>query len=160
MLFWCFAAVKIKVAFFSRRLPCTSLRSWQNPSPVRRPSGLTQRLNWTFFACSGGKVYVTWFVKLDPTWHFLLVTAIYQVNFVYQFDLHTCKLCVPIWFTKCESVTGKIQNVNQLPDFLEFVFLLTAFFACKFFQLSPRKFCTLFLPHTFTLYNRFLCISM
>ena len=54
------------------------------------------------------------------------------------------------------------QNMSeayQLPDFLEFVFLLTAFFACKFSQLSPRKFYTLFLPHTFKLYNRFLCIS-
>ena len=49
-----------------------------------------------------------------------------------------------------------MSETYQLPDFLEFVFLLTAFFACKFCQLSPRKFYTLFLPHTFTLYNRFL----
>jgi len=43
----------------------------------------------------------------------------------------------------------------QLPDFLEFVFLMTAIFAYKFCQLSTRRFYTLFLPHTFTLYNRF-----
>ena len=53
-----------------------------------------------------------------------------------------------------------MSEAYQLPHFLEFVFLLTTFFACKLCQLSSRKFYTLFLPHTFTLYNRFLCISM
>jgi len=37
-----------------------------------------------------------------------------------------------------------MSEAYQLPDFLEFVFLLTAFFACKFCQLSPRKFYTVF----------------
>jgi len=53
-----------------------------------------------------------------------------------------------------------MSEAYQLPDFLEFVFLLTAFFACKFYQLSPRKFYTLILPHTsryITVFCAFLC---
>jgi len=44
----------------------------------------------------------------------------------------------------------------QLPDFLEFVFLLTAFYACKFAN-SQRASFTLFLPHTSTLYITIFC---
>jgi len=51
--------------------------------------------------------------------------------------------------------------MSEAYHFLEFVFLLTAFFSLPVnFANSHHASFTLYLPHTFTLYNRFLCISM
>jgi len=54
------------------------------------------------------------------------------------------------------------QNMSeayQSPDFLEFVFLLTAFLPANLPTLTTQVLHFIF-THTFTLNNRFLCISM
>ena len=55
------------------------------------------------------------------------------------------------------------QNMSeayQLPEFLEFVFLLTAFFACKFAKSHHASFTLYFCPILSRYITVFLCISM